>query len=134
MTNWAQRGKEALKAVNAVPAGYTRISGGNGEEIVTFYRFTPAKPGTPKAGVLNAGDALEGVYAGSYENKKFGNTVHKLRTAEGLVALPNATQLNNALKGITEGTKLYIVYNGKNKIQTGKFAGKEAHSFEVSAA
>jgi hypothetical protein len=135
MTNWANRGKAALATVPSVPEGYTRIgNSGGGEEITAFYRFTEPKPGTPKAAVLSKGQSIEGTYAGSYENKKFGNTVHKVRTAAGLVALPNATQLNNALKGITEGTKLVIVYNGKNQIKTGKFAGKEAHAFDVFAA
>lgn len=134
MTNWANKGKVALAEVKAVPEGYTRIGGGGGEEIALFYRFNEAPEGVTKAAVMTKGLQLEGTYAGSYENKKFGNTVHKLRTATGLVALPNATQLNNALKGITEGTKLVIQYNGKNTIKTGKFVGKSAHSFDVFAA
>lgn len=133
MSNWAQRGKEALATVKVVPEGMKRIGGG-GEEISVFYRFTIPTTPNPKCGVLEAGTTLLGAYAGSYENKKFGNTVHKLRTDKGLVALPNATQLNNALKGIVEGTQIAVTYNGKKVIKTGKFAGKQAHTFEVYSA
>jgi hypothetical protein len=137
-TNWSQRGKAALQEVSAIPEGYQRIGGANsnGTEIVTFYRLTEPKEGMgdAKTGVLKAGDKVEGTYAGNFTNKKFGNLVHKVVTAKGLVALPNATQLNNALKGIAEGTKLLIQYNGKNVIKTGKYAGKAAHSFDVFAA
>lgn len=132
-SNWAQRGKEALATVSAVPEGMKKISGG-GDDISVFYRFKAAPAGTPKAGVLLKGDTIKGTYAGSYENKKFGNTVHKVRTSSGLVALPNATQLNNALKGVAEGTEIAVVYNGKKAITTGKFIGKEAHTFDVYSA
>ena len=132
--NWANRGKAALATVSAVPEGMTRISGGAGEEIVAFYRFTEPSQPVPKAAVLAKGQSIEGTYQGFYVNKKFGNNVHKVKTAAGLVALPNATQLNNALKGVTEGTKLVIIYNGKNAIKTGQFAGKQSHSFDVYAA
>jgi hypothetical protein len=132
--NWAQRGKEALATVSAVPEGYTRLGGARGEEITAFYQFNQPKTSGTKGVVINPEDTIKGTYAGSFENKKYGHTVHKVRTDKGLVALPNAAQLNNALKGVTEGTELVIVYKGKNTIKTGKFQGKQAHSFDVFAA
>jgi len=133
MSNWAQRGKEALAAVSAVPEGMKKIRGG-GEEIVTFYRFTTPTTPIPKAGVMETGQTITGAYAGSYENKKFGNLVHKVKTDKGLVALPNAAQLNNALKGIVEGTQVAVTYLGKKPIKTGKFAGKLSHTFDIYSA
>lgn len=133
-TNWAQRTKDTLATTTTtVPAGM-QVVGGAGEPIVAFYRFTASKTPNEKSRVISKGDIFEGTYEGKFESKTYpGQYTHKIRTAEGLIGLPGASQLNTRLGGVPNGAKVQVVYNGKNTIQGGKYAGKEAHSFQVAS-
>lgn len=135
MSNWAQRGKEALATVSAVPEGMKKISGGGALEPIQYYSFSvPTKEGSTTK-VIAPGTTLSGVYKGKFVGKNFGNTTHKLLLDNGeLAGIPGPTQLNNALAKVEEGTKVAIVYNGKVTIKTGPFAGKQSHAFEVYSA
>lgn len=131
VTNWASRQKAALQELsNATPL--KRASGG-GETITSFYRFTvPTKEGSKQ---LVPGQEINGVYQGSPKDKTYGKYFHKVKTiTEGLIALPSAGQLDKAILSVAEGATVKVIYNGKTKITTGKFAGKDAHSFEVFAS
>lgn len=134
-SNWATRTKEVLATTKAsVPAGMKVVSGGSSDPIIAFYRFTEPKTPSPLARILNKGDVFEGTYDGSFESKNYaGQYTHKVRTAEGLIALPGAAQLNNGLSKVPKGAQVQVVYNGKTTIETGKFAGKQAHSFQVAS-
>jgi hypothetical protein len=136
-TNWANRQKEALAAVTpAAPAGMKRITGSGGEgngSVDIFYRFTPSTTGNGV--VLEKGNTVEGTYLGSPVTKMYNKPFHKIRTANNeTVALPSAGQLDKAMAKLTVGTNVKVIYNGRTKITTGRFAGKEAHLFEVYAA
>lgn len=134
--NWANRTKEVLTQVKAsVPSGMKVIGGVEArEEIVAFYRFTQPRTPNAKSRVLTKGDTFLGTYDGSFESKMYaGQFTHKLRTSEGLIGLPSCTQLNSYLGQVKPGTQVQVVYNGKNTIESGKYAGKEAHSFQVAA-
>jgi hypothetical protein len=130
MTNWAKRGKEALKSMASIPNGYGEAEGG--EQFIAFYQFkAPTKEGT-KGRKLEVGDAIEGSYAGTYPGKDFnGDPVvkHKFRTEEGLVGLPPCASINNKFQGMQVGTRYYIVYDGLVINTTGNRKGKESHRF-----
>lgn len=133
-SNWANRTKETLATTEApaIPSGM-RVIGGS-EDIIAYYRFTAPKVPNAKSRVLAKGDTFTGTYDGKFESKTYaGQYTHKVRTAEGLIGLPGCTQLNNYLGKVSEGTEVQVVYRGKNTIETGRFAGKEAHSFQVAA-
>jgi hypothetical protein len=133
MTNWAKKGKEALAAVAPVanvPAGYGKAENAGGEPFVAFYQFNAPKKEGSKGRQIIAGQGIEGEYAGSYEGTNFQGDKevrHKLRTPEGLVGLPVCAVINNKFQGMPEGTRYYIVYEGK---LASKATGKPYHSFQ----
>jgi hypothetical protein len=127
--NWASRQKDALKAVE-VKTELKEVSTGGGN--ITFYNFNPSD--RPNTKVLTKGDTIEGKYLGSPIGKTYGNPYHKIETTEGVIALPSAGQLNKMIANVAEGADIKIVYNGKEKMGSGKFAGKEAHTFKLFAS
>jgi hypothetical protein len=132
MSNWAQRGKEALATVSAVPAGMKKIGGGGGDlEPIQFYAFNTPKNPESKTKVLVKGTAITGTYEGSFVGKQYGNTTHKIRTESGIAGLPGTAQINRDLANVAQGTKVQVVYTGKAKVKTGNNAGKEFHSFDI---
>lgn len=134
MTNWANKGKQALAAVTAVPAGYGKADSEKGEAFVAFYQFNAPKKEGSKGRLLAAGGSIEGSYAGTYPGTNFQGEKevrHKFRTAEGLVGLPVCAVINNKFQGMPEGTKYYIVYNGKIN---SKITGKPYHDFNFYPA
>lgn len=126
-TNWANRGKAAIAAA-APQKGRKLTSGGGGE--IKFYNTPTTKYPNP-ANKLEAGVEFTGTYEGAIESKQFGSLTHKVGTSEGMVGIPGSGQLNKALAQVNPGTNVTIVYKGKQAIQTGKYAGKEAHTYDV---
>jgi hypothetical protein len=131
---WANRVKSDL---SATPTSQLKRVGGGGnlEPIATYFQFTAPKQGAPNtAQQLKEGMSILGIYEGSFTTKKFGTTYHKVKTDKGLVAIPGSGQLNSLMKNVVRGAEVQVVYEGKETIQKGNFAGKQAHKFIVSAS
>jgi len=135
-TNWASRTKAALTSVSNTTVaadGFEAVgAGGNFEKIIAYYQFNAPKKAGGIARQLQAGSEVTGTYEGSFTGKTYGNTVHKVRTSEGLVGIPGSGQLDKLLSSVANGNIVKIVYNGKSAIKEGKFAGKLAHNFAVA--
>lgn len=115
------------------------------------YTVTKTVSGKPKKFRLwkdySVGDILICKYIGTTENKyneaKPNFVVEILETflknklvekdlVEGTHLVLNTTgMLDKAMSNVTPGTLLQITYQGTNTIQTGKFAGKDAHGILV---
>lgn len=139
-TSWANRTKSDLAAVGAEELAALRPVGRNAdfEPINTYYQFTARKDGTvgEKARVLTKGTKIFGTFEGSFtktQNNKFKKPTHKIRTAEGLVALPSSGQLDKLIAQVEEGAKILVTYNGKQEIKRGTYAGSLAHTFDVAS-
>jgi hypothetical protein len=81
-----------------------------------------------------AGQVLvEGVYLTSRRAGKFDSLQHHFRKETGdTVVLPSSGILNNLVENhLSKGDKVRVVYKGKVKLKRGKFAGTEAHDFDV---
>lgn len=131
---WA---KQTSAALQTAPTRELKTVGGGGEPIKVFYQLNEPKPGKelgPEGRVLRKDDVILGIYEGSFITKKFSTTYYKIRTAEGLVAVPGPTQLRNAMAKVALNAEVQITYRGKNIVDKGNFAGKEAHSFLVAAS
>jgi hypothetical protein len=131
---WANQVKRDL---SSTPVKQLKQIGGNGSlpPISSYLQFTAPKEGAPATSKqLVAGMTILGSYAGSFTTKKFGSVYHKVQTNEGLVAVPGSGQLNSLMKQVAVGAEVQIVYNGKETIKKGNFAGKSAHSFSVAAS
>jgi hypothetical protein len=98
----------AFKVVNGQTA--------EGGEGATLYRWTTRS------------QTLVGIYEGVCAGKYGPDSIIKLRTPEGPVDVPNGTVLRSALKKLTVGALVQIVYLGKRR---GK-SGAEYMDFEVS--
>lgn len=134
-TKWANRTKDALAAVptSAVVVkndGFEDVGTNNFEPIVAYYQFTVPK--SDRGRQINVGDEFIGSYDGSFKGKTYGNLTHKLKTAEGIIGLPSAGQLDKLLGQVAPGTLVKVTYKGKQLIKDGKFAGKQAHGFSVA--
>lgn len=127
---WANRGKQALEAA---PESNLKPVGTSKETIVGYYSLTPRKNPSERARTLEAGGSIRGVYVGSYTDATYNKIIYKVRTEEGLVAVNSSTQLDKLMAEVPEGAEVKITYNGKNTINSGKYAGKQAHSFSVAA-
>lgn len=131
--SWADRTKSALSTVDT--SNLKPVDGGNLEKIVRYYQTSDLRPNaTPLAAKLNVGDEILGVYAGNFVTKKFNTTYYKVRTQDGLVAVPGSGQLNKLMSKVAEGAEVKISYKGKETIEKGPMAGKQAHSFFVAAS
>ena len=126
--------KEALNSVELITVGTGNENGGNFEEIIAYYQFKPSKTGSPKTRVLAQNDTIDGTYEGSFVAGKYKKMTHKVRTAEGLVALPSAGRLDKLMARVAQGATVKVTYRGKTTIETGEFAGSEAHNFLVRAS
>lgn len=133
-TKWGDRVKTDLS--NTSTKALKPVGGsGNLPPISTYFQYSAPKEGAPPtARQLMSGDTILGTYEGSFTTKKFGTTYHKVQTDSGLVAIPGAGQLNNAMAKVVKGAEVQVIYNGKEVIKKGQFAGKAAHSFSVAAS
>lgn len=78
---------------------------------------------------------LEAIYLGPVQSALDpSKNDYKFEKENGdIVVINNCGSLANQLKSVEAGTVVQISYNGKQKIKSGKMAGKEAHSFSVAA-
>ena len=133
-TSWASRGKQTIAATPVTNKPTLKpVGGGSKERILAYYRFTAPKKPSELARVLENGMVVEGTYDGSFTDQ-FEKANHKVRTAEGLIALPGCARLDKAFGQIKQGAYVSVTYNGKTEITTGPGAGKSAHSFDVAAS
>lgn len=84
----------------------------------------------------NKGDTLvEGIYIGPIKNEMTGKDDQKFMLEDGSTAIINgAGNLGARLKDIPANTAVLVQYEGRQKLKTGKFAGKEVHNFNVLVA
>lgn len=130
--NWANRTKEALTEIN--DADLKPVGNGSLEPISKYYNFNPPKEGSTAEQLL-PNTTIYGTYEGSFTSKNFGSVTHKVRTEDGLlVGVPGSGQLNKLLDKVAKDSRVKITYRGKEKIASGAFAGKQAHSFIVAAS
>lgn len=145
MSNWAQRGKEALASVTAVPEGMTVRNGREELEPIEFLCYSQPRNPASKSVVFTVGSTFTGKYEGSViEKDATGKTVvdqygktkyrfHKLRGEDGkLKGFSSTAALNNELPKIAEGTKVFIQRVEGAITKTGPNAGKPQNSFKIA--
>lgn len=118
-----------MENTNAEPQ-FKRVSaGGEGGGAITFIRPSELS----EAGTT--GEIVRGVYAGTVENSLTGKQDFKFQLSNGDIAVLNsAGNLPSRMSQVEVGTLTRVLYNGKQKISKGKYAGKMAHNFEVETA
>jgi len=92
-----------------------------------------------RAAQLKAGDiAAEGIYAGSQPNTfnkdKSDYRIEDIKDSSKVTIVNGAGNLGFQMSKVNPGDIVQILYNGKQKLTKGTFAGKETHSFTVSKA
>jgi hypothetical protein len=122
-----------------VPAGFTK----QGQATGLYFQ---SASNWKKLG--ETGRMIHGTYAGRLDADKFGKENYKFIAlsagttiaADGetkdfsigdTVIINESGSLNVKMDGISEGAEVLVDYAGPVKMAKGKFAGKEAHSFEV---
>ena len=76
-----------------------------------------------------AGDSLEGVYLGTHFIQKTGSNIHTIKMDDGtIVDIWGTGQLDYWLAQETKGSKIKIVYQGKQKVEGFK---NEMHQFDI---
>lgn len=78
-------------------------------------------------------EQIEGAYIENREDN-YGNPSYKLRTADGIVVVNSAGQLDSKMAEVAVGELVRITYMGQEKMKTGKWKGKLAHQFKVESA
>lgn len=97
-----------------------------GREKITGGETTYIRPGQ-----LTKGSVIAGIYRGSFEDR-FEKLNYRLEQADKSMKVVNGSGLlDNLMQRVNIGDSIEIVYTGKQALKTGKFAGKEAHGFEV---
>lgn len=88
-----------------------------------------------KPSQLKEGDTIEGVFCGTEKDPKFGTLKHSLRQEDGSLKIVNGSgQLNFVMESIAKGEKIRIVFEGKKKLESGKFMGTMANQWKVLRA
>jgi len=78
-----------------------------------------------------AGDVIiEGKYIGVFQGK-FGNNCYKIRKANGVVEAIACGSVNFQMENVSLGSLCRFMYEGKDNITKGKFAGKSFHKVNV---
>lgn len=130
---WANRTKAALSSADT--SNLKPVGGGTLEPITKYYQFNAVSPKAgPNAAQMQEGASIQGTYEGSFTTKKFGTLMFKIRTADGLVAVTSTGQLKQRMSKVADGAEVKITYRGKEKIERGAMAGKQAHAFNVAAS
>ena len=101
--------------------GKTQIKLGDGE--VTYFR----------AKEMTIGQTVSGKYIKQLTDK-FGNPAYKLTLKDGTTGIVNSTgQLAALFEKVALGSDVDVIYQGTSKIESGKWAGTDAHIFELFA-
>jgi hypothetical protein len=80
---------------------------------------------------------VQGTYAGSQPNKMYPSSVnHLFRSTEGPTVVLSGGHLNYLIDSneVANGQLVQITYMGKQKIEKGKFKGKNSHQFDLAIA
>lgn len=96
-----------------------KLTGGD----VTYFR----------AKEMNIGQKVSGKYVKQLIDK-FGNPAYKLILEDGNTGIVNSTgQLAALMEKVAIGSNIEVIYQGKTEIENGKWAGTDAHVFELFA-
>ena len=91
------------------------------DDNVTYFR----------AKELKVGQKIVGKYVKQIEDK-YGHPCFKLVLTDGTTGIINYTgQLAALFEKVAIGTDVEVIYQGKTVIESGKWAGEEAHIFEL---
>ena len=86
------------------------------------------------------GDLFIGKFADQYTDEKYNKEVYVFDVEECTfnadlagkqLALNEMGMFSKAMEKVSKGEFIQFTYNGKDQIEKGKFAGKEAHTCEV---
>ncbi len=91
------------------------------------------------------GDLVIGKIRGIHKDQKFEKDCYMIDVEEAefsdkklakemagkTLVLNHSGMLNKSLDQLSEGDVVQIIYQGKGKMEKGKYKGKEAHTFEV---
>lgn len=139
--NWANKTKDTLQEISS--DGLKPVGGrAELEPIAFYYNYTTPKNPNPKSRLLAKGSEILGVYEGSFVTNREASDkglekpayIHKVRTTEGIVGVSGSGKLNKNILQVKEGAQVKLVYLGKEKINSGPYAGKGAHDFVVRAS
>lgn len=78
------------------------------------------------------GHTVEGTL-GRTLTSEFGPT-YVIETANGAVGVPGKSKLNRLMEAVSPGSAIKIIYQGLQKIESGKSKGKDFHNFDVFVA
>lgn len=88
-----------------------------------------------KPSQMKVGDFVEGVFTETQTDEKYDTLKHFLRQDDGSFKVINGSgQLNFIMSKIAPGTKIRVVFEGKKKLDSGKFKGTEANQWKVFTA
>jgi hypothetical protein len=116
-TNWANRSKTEINAVELKPVGG---GGKGGERMDTFVIYgTPKKPEQTQ---IKIGDVFQGTFLGTYENEvmvkgaKTKLKTHKIKLDTGkTVGLSGSGLISYQLNLVKPNSTVKITYNGKDE-------------------
>ncbi len=100
----------------------------------TYIKLNALTPEQAQSGIyrqLAIGDSVVGNIVRTFTDK-FDKVNYVIKGANGAEsAIAACGNLTGKLAKLSTGTYVEIVYDGKNKMTSGKYAGKEAHGFTV---
>lgn len=70
----------------------------------------------------------------SVQEDQYENLWYKIATTEGMIGLNGSGQLDYLLAKVAMGSRVKIVYLGKEILKSGKYVGKKSHKFDVFSA
>lgn len=77
---------------------------------------------------------LVGKFVGTFEDQ-FGHTNYKLLTKEGITAVLNhCGSLAHKMQAVNQGDWVAVQYLGKQKLEKGKFKGRDFHAVDVKVS
>jgi hypothetical protein len=80
---------------------------------------------------MKAGDTVSGIYQGFFTDR-YQKRAHKIQLANGTQGVINGSaQLDKLLEQVEVGDSVEVIYRGLKKMTSGKFPGKDAHTFDV---
>lgn len=86
-----------------------------------------------KPSELPTKEPLVGTYLGVVESQ-YGKNYKFTDKMGGTLVVNGCGSLHNAMANVKEGTLVALTYGGKQKLNSGKFKGKEFHQVTVSVA
>lgn len=82
---------------------------------------------------VEADSVIKGFYMETKVGRKYNNNNHYIETTEGkLYGLNGNANLDRAMEQVRPGWYVEITYKGMITLESGNFAGKECHQFEIA--